>query len=426
MPKKRDHGQGGLYKIRGGRLWRGVIDLGFDADGKRVQKYVHAKTQRACAEKLDELRAEIRDHGAPLDKQVTVAAWADTWLETVAKVTVDPKTYSTYASLSRRWIVPTLGRKAVHSLKPSDVRAVRTAITDAGRSASTARQAHVVLSLMLDAAKAERITRANVAEDVRRPKGKKVERGAFTTEQALAVLRAAAELPNSSGSRWWFKLLGGPRQGEILGARLADLNLDAGYYAVERKLEELARDHGCGDEPCGRKRGADCTSPRWRVPDGFTHEHLVGRWHLTEPKSRTGRVVPLIPQLVEATRRHIDATADWPNPHGLIWRNPDGSPILPVQDAAEWRDLLQSVGIITAEENRPGGTPMTGHWARHTTVTILASLGVDFQLIGEIVGHSSAQVTAMYRHAQASEKAAAMAQIGTVWAEGLTLPQIES
>lgn len=421
MPKRRGHGDGALYKLESRGLWRGVIDAGYDAEGKRVQKYVHAKSQRECKARLDELRREIAQYGAPLDKKVTVTDWSDRWLATVQR-DVDPKTYSGYAGIVTNWIRPTIGRKRVATLKPSDVRAVLSAILDAGRSTSRARQAHVVMSLMLDAARVERLCAKNVAADVKKIALKQADRESIPTPQALAILRAAAEMPNSAGSRWWFKLLAGPRQGEVTGATIDDLHLDDGYYLLQWKLEELVREHGC-DGTCGYKRGANCPQARWRVPDGFENRHLEGRFHLTRPKSVKGqRVVPLIPQLGEAIRRHLDATADIPNPHRLIWRNPDGSPITARQDAQEWRDLLVTAGVITPAESVPGGTRLTGHCARHTTVTILASLGVDMQIIGEIVGHSSQQVTEIYRHAHATEKRAAMEALGGVWGEALALP----
>lgn len=419
--KRRQHGDGGLYPIRGGTLWRGVIDLGYDADGKRIQKYVHGRTQRIARDKLDALKREIAEHGTPLDKQATVADFAQWWLEHVAKPDVDPNTYTTYRSMVNRWITPTLGRRRLHTLKPSDVAALRRAVVeDGGRSTSTARQAHIVLGRILDSARAERLVQRNVVDDVRPPRAAKGARGALTTDQALAILAAAAAMPDAGGARWWLKLLGGPRQGEILGATLDDLDLDGGYLRVSWKLEQIAREHGCNGT-CGYRQAARCPDARWRIPDGFEHRHLTGAWHLTRPKSRTGRVVPLIPQLAEAIRRHLAATAHWPNPHGLIWRNPDGSPITKADDGAQWRDLLERAGVITAEQNRPGGTALTGHCARHTTVTVLASLGVDHQLIGEIVGHSSVQVTEMYRHAQADEKRAAMTALGGVWADALTI-----
>lgn len=427
MPKTRGHGDGGLYQIRNKTMWRGVLDLGFDEDGKRIQKYVHSKSKKACRDKLDELKREIEEHGAPLDKQVTVEVWAAKWLETVAKPNVDPKTYSSYASMSKKWIVPTLGRKKVSSLKPSDVRTLRQVMTDAGKSVSMLRQGHIILSLMLDAAKGEGLCRENVAKDVKKPgatKGKTaVKRGAFSTVEAIRILQAAADLGDTEGSRWWFKLLTGQRQGEILGATIDDLDLDDGLYAVNWKLEDLRRDHGCEGEPCGKKYAAYCPQAVWRVPDDYEKIHLQGAWHLTRPKSKTGRVAPLIPPLVEVMRRHLAATADVPNPHGLVWHKVDGSPILPIDDNQAWRDLLLSAGIITADEAVPSGTEKTGHWARHTTVTILASLGVDMQLIGEIVGHSSTEVTEIYRHASAAEKKAAMALVAEAWAGAFAAPK---
>src|SRR5687768_4918077 len=96
MPKKRDHGQGGLYQITRRRklkdgtvreytLWRGVIDLGFDAEGRRMQPTVHAKTQREAKRKLEALQQEVRDNGAPLNKQVKLGEYAPRWLIDVAK-----------------------------------------------------------------------------------------------------------------------------------------------------------------------------------------------------------------------------------------------------------------------------------------------------------------------------------------------------
>lgn len=442
MPKKRDHGQGALYQVTRKRrlkdgtvreytLWRGVVDLGIGADGKRGQPTVHAKTQREAKKKLDDLMDEIRENGAPADKQTTMAQWAPRWLEEIAKPNVDPKTYRNYRTAVTRRIVPLLGRKKVHAVTPGDVRALRKYVIETqGLSSTTAREAHIALNGILSAAVVERLIRKNPADGVKAPKAAASTRGAIPTAQALDILHAAAAMPDAAGSRWWFKLLSGQRQGEILGATLADLDLDIGYYRVSWKLEALSREHGCAggnDAPsCGKKRAAFCPDARWPVPDGFEKRHLTGAWHLTDPKSQKGRVVPLIPQLVEAIRRHLEATAGQPNPYGLIWHMPDGAPITPRDDAQQWRDLLQAAGVITAEQNKPKGTEITGHIARHTTITVLASLGVDTQLIGEIVGHSSAKVTEIYRHADQAEKIAAMAKLGTAWADALGPLQIEA
>lgn len=424
MPKTRAHGDGALYAIRGGKLWRGVVDGGFDEDGKRIQHPVTARTKTECMRKLNDLKSEIAEHGAPVGRSRTVAQWAPKWLETVVKPDVDPSTYASYKSAANRWIVPTLGRKKIAVLKPSDVRALRKAMSAAGRSTSRQREVHVALSLMLDAAKAEKLCRTNVAGDVKRPGSRVVvrrERGAFDTTQVLAMLAASATMENAAGARWWFRLLTGARQGEILGAAIADLDLDGGIYVVNWKLEELRREHGCADEPCRFRQGARCPQAQWVIPEDFEKVHLVGAWHLTRPKSKTGRAVPLIPQLVEALRRWLAATEDWPNPHGLIFRRPDGRPILPKDDQQEWRELLVAAKIIGSDEAVPGGTELTGHWSRHTVVTVLRALGVDWQAIGEILGQSSAQVVAMYTHVSDAEKREAMTALAGAWGDALPL-----
>ncbi|WP_188043701.1 tyrosine-type recombinase/integrase [Changpingibacter yushuensis] len=427
MPKKRSHGDGALYSIRNGQLWRGVIDLGTDpATGKRLQKTVTSRTKTGALAKMQKVRDEIRDFGAPLDKTVTVGRWAEEWLEKIAKPNVDPSTFAGYRSAVNVWVKPTIGRKRVAQLKPSDVRAVLDTMRDKGRSTSLMRSCHIVMCEMLDGAKDERICARNVARDVTRPGGRTDKRivastrTSFTTEQGVAILEAAARLPVGQATRFWFKMLAGQRQGEILGASLADLDLDAGTYQVNWKLEELERDHGCNPKnPCGKKYGAYCSNPVWRVPDDFEKKQVSGRWHLTRPKSKTGKIVPLIPPLVEALRLHVQAQADQPNPNGLIWHNLDGTPIDPAVDQQEWRELLVAANIITPEQAVPRGTTLTGHVARHTTVTVLASFGVDFQLIGEIVGQSSLQVTEMYRHASSEEKMNAMKKLGSAFADGL-------
>lgn len=56
---------------------------------------------------------------------------------------------------------------------------------------------------------------------------------------------------------------------------------------------------------------------------------------------------------------------------------------------------------------------VVGHMTRHSVVTLLASQGVDFQLIKEIVGHSNDATLMHYRHADHSERERAMETLDT-------------
>ncbi|ARC56038.1 Tyrosine recombinase XerD [Frondihabitans sp. 762G35] len=419
--RKRGNGDGGLYWIESRQLWRAVVDNGYWPDGRRRQLSVMGKTAEIARAKMKTKLDEIDEFGAPIDAKTTLAEWAPHWLETVCKPHLKPNALAKYESLSRTWIVPLLGKRSVASLKPSDVRLLHKHIIDSGRSSSTALATHNVLSGMLKAARLDGIAKRNVADDVEPPKAAVSDRGSLSPEDAINVLKTAAK--QDDGTRWWVALLGGLRQSERTGARIESLDLDKGILAVEWQLDEIPSEHGCGERvegvwPCRKKQGAACSHRRLKIPNGFEYKQLAGRLCLIRPKSGKTRDVPLLPQVVVELRKHLARTADEPNPHGLIWHNPDGSPILPGEDQQAWTALLLAAGVIA--ESDIGARPIpTTHWARHTTATVLMELGVDAKIIGEIVGHQSEAVTRRYQHVSSAAARDAIGQLGAHFADAL-------
>ncbi|MCZ4069256.1 tyrosine-type recombinase/integrase [Microbacterium sp. H37-C3] len=429
MPKKRGAGEGGLYQLKGRGLWRGVIDVGYGPDGRRKQKSVTAKTQAAARAKLDALKVEMKQYGAPLDNARTVESWATHWLDTVCRNNLKPRALASYQSVVRVWIIPTIGKKRISLLKPSDVRAVMQAAIDANRGPATAEKIHTVLSSMLESARLDGLIGRNIVGDVKAPSTGESSRGSFSTEDALRILEAAASLVD--GTRWWAALLAGMRQGERLGATLDSLDFNNHRFTVQWSLTEATFEHGCGGT-CTVKRAGSCPQRRLMIKPGLRHKQLDGRLVLVPPKSGKPRTFPMLPQLEQAMKRYLEATADVPNPHGLIWRNSDGSPITAGQDQAAWRDLLLTAGVITAEQAKPLGERETGtpstpttHWSRHTTATVLMELGVDARIVGEIVGHASTRVTHGYQHVSSEAARAAMTALGSHYAKALGAPMSE-
>ena len=124
------------------------------------------------------------------------------WLDTIVPASnPKPNTTKTYRSIVTNWTVPVIGRKRVALLELSDIRAVALGIADAGRSTGTASKAHNVLSGMLEAARLDGVAGRNVAREVIAATVLANERGALTTEEALAVPRVAAR--RLDGTRWW-------------------------------------------------------------------------------------------------------------------------------------------------------------------------------------------------------------------------------
>ena len=407
------------------------VSYEFKLDGKTYSCKKYADANRKLGKLLDE-RAKFGTTADP--GSVTLGAYAMEWLERRRR-DVDPKTYANYRTIVTRHLLPyhqqrlsTLNSGACDRM----VNGLTVAKTVNGRQTrvkaglSLRRQAHTTLNQICKSAVADRILPTNPMGGVPTPKDKDVrlrdsrrgdghERTAFTTDEARRILRAATEMGVRDGVKEWFRLCTGMRPGEITGASMQDLELSLtqdgvpyGEYTVNWKLEEMRKDHGCGDGPnrrgvwpCGFKRAASCPLWRWRVPDGFDMIELGGRWCLTPPKSKRGRKVPIVPALAQALRLYLDETADIPNPHGLLFRHDDGGPIEPEEDVEQFRRLLERAGIGDADER-------SRHETRHTTVTILMSLGVDYGLVEQIVGHSSRAMVEHYRHAGLEERLSAM------------------
>lgn len=414
----------------------------FKIDGKTYSCKKYADANR----RLTELLQERAKFGSTSNTSVTLGAYAEQWLERRQR-DADPKTFANYRTIVRKHLRP------YHSQKMSNLNAavcdrivngLTVVKTIDGKkmhvkaSLSLRRQTHTTLNQICNAAVADRILPTNPIGGVPTPKDKDIsladerkneahERTAFTDDEAKRILQAANELGIRNGAREWFRLCTGMRPGEILGASLQDLELTTtangipyGEYTVNWKLEELKKEHGCGEPdrkgvyPCGYKRGAACPQWRWRIPDGFDMIELQGRWCLTPPKSKRGRKVPIIPALAQTLEAYLVDTAEIPNPHGLLFRHDDGSPIEPGEDIEQFRKLLEAAGVPNAEHR-------SRHETRHTVVTILMSMGVDVGLVEEIVGHSSRLMVEHYRHAGLKERLAAMETMNSA----LDLKQIE-
>ncbi|WP_270555122.1 tyrosine-type recombinase/integrase [Bifidobacterium pseudocatenulatum] len=421
------------YRVeRQKRLANGTVKIyasyEFKVDGKTYscKKYVDAN------KRLTELLQERARFGSANNSSITLGAYAEQWLERRQR-DADPKTFANYRTIVRKHLLP-YHRQKMASLTSGAcdriVNGLRITKKVNGKeqrvkaSLSLRKQVHTTLNQICKSAVSDRILPTNPMGGVPTPKDKDIslvdsrkneanERTAFTVDEAKRILKAANDLGVRNAAKEWFRLCTGMRPGEILGASIQDLELGQmngvpyGEYAVNWKLEELKKEHGCGNPdkhgvyPCGYKRGAACPQWRWRIPDGFDMIELTGRWCLTPPKSKRGRKVPIIPALAQTLEAYLEATNDIPNPYGLLFRHDDGTPIEPEEDLENFRQLLENAGVPNAEHR-------SRHETRHTVVTILMSMGVDYGLVEEIVGHSSRLMVEHYRHAGLKERLAAM------------------
>lgn len=394
---------------RGRTRYRARVDIGVSAEGKRRRKEVSASTYKECNAKLKELLQEIRENGAPIDKKTGFTTYAYKWLD-YKKTQVDPSTYHNY-----RYCIDLLaqefGQQTLSSFTATQLLSfINNMKGKKGQPSSinTIQQTHNVTNQIFMQAYQDRLITFNPLLGTKVAKNKdESERRALSVPEIKALLKTATNMGVKDGAIWWFRLLTGLRQGEIIGAMWDDYDETNHTYTVNWQRVRQIYSHGCmknGIVTCGRQRGGNCPQRLLQVPLGYEYREA---YHATfaRPKTKTGRVVPIIPALAEVLALYKEATKDIPNPYGLIFRDDRGNPISSTKERLMFNAFVEKAGLDSRQ--------VVGHMTRHSVVTLLASQGVDFQLIKEIVGPSNDATLMHYRHADHSERERAMETLDT-------------
>lgn len=351
--------------------WEARVSLGTGPDGRRRRKVLYAATEARAVALLRQARHDADAGALAGERAPTVGSWLTYWLDAIAAPRCRPSTMQLYRMYVRRHLQPHLGRARLDKLTPEHVERAYAAMA-AGDPARGVRplapasvlQAHRILSRALTVAESRGHVTRNVARLVDAPRQVHREQEHLRSGEARAVLEATRG--RREHARWVLALALGLRQGEALGLRWKDVDLDAGILTIRRALQRQA---GAG---------------------------LV----FVEPKSATSRrVVPLPRFAVEALRAHRRlqagerlAAAEWWDEHELIVCQANGRPVDPRSDHRAWRASLVQAG---ARQVRL-------HDARHTAATLLLEQGVPARVVMAILGHSSIGLTlGTYSHVTA-------------------------
>lgn len=375
---RRQYRSGSVFQRKDG-MWVGRFEAGKDRNGNRRPITVYAATEGLCKEKLETRKMEVARDGIPEKgsggKPPTIQEWASQWLKLVVDE-LAPKPYASSRSAINKWIVPTIGTRRLERLTAADLRAIQTAIREAGRKESTRLRVHsVTMSLLKDAVREGHHVPQSVLM-AKPPKLNETDRLGLSFDEALTMLTAAAERPD--GSKWAALLLQGIRKGERLGLTWSAIDWANDTIDISWQLQPL---------PYIDNKQKHLG---FRVPPHYVHKHLYKRFHLVRPKTQTSR------RLIPLTDTMRDALVAWRNiaPESdlaLIWTTPEGLPIDEKDDLAEWKALQAEVGVA-----HPSGRPYVLHETRHATVTLLLGMGVPKDVVASIVGQT--KLVEAYNH----------------------------
>ena len=113
-------------------------------------------------------------------------------------------------------------------------------------------------------------------------------------------------------------------------------------------------------------------------PDGFDMLRFSSCWWPYTPQEQDRTQSPHCARSCSSAAAAFKATNKQSNPYNLIFHNPDGSVLNSKQDTTDFRRLLEMAQIPHPETHSVQVT-------RQSAVTLLASTGVDAQLIKKII-----------------------------------------
>jgi integrase len=413
------------------------VTVGTKPNGKPDRRHRSGAT-------ADEVRAKLRDLLAEVDagrtpragRAATVAAWFEQWLTDIAptgKRALAPRTLADYWSAYRTWIGPELGHLRLDALEPEHLQAMYAKMartpTRTGEPTSPGRilKVHAVVRRGLRIAVRWRKATRNVAWDMDAPGYGEAAQESLTQAEVRAVLAVARTRP-APWARWQLAAAIGPRQGEVLGLRWSDVDLDAGVVTIAWQVQRRSWQHGCGVGKiyhCAR-RPASCPGRRLDLRRDETQlTRLVRRGGkmVAEPvalvfcrpkgwrRRPRPRVVGVPAGVVAELRRLRAAQAAarlaagvWWNDHDLVFTQPNGQPLGHRQDYAEWHEVLAAAGL----------PPARVHVLRHTAATVLLELGEQPEVVQEVLGHADPRTTRAYQDVSTALTHRAAARMDTV------------
>ena len=379
MAGRRGNGEGTIRKRTDGR-WEARLSL---PDG--TSKAFYAKTRAEVAERLAQARHDQRQGVPPTSGRQSVGQYLTSWYETV-QPQVRPSTYRRYGDYTRH-LKAGLVRQPLTQLNPQQVQQFYAKKMADGLSPTTVYNIHGMLHRALDDALRMGLLSRNVTELVRPPRKATREMRTLSPEEVrrfLSVVRG-----DRFEALYVLALSTGMREGELLGLRWQDLDLDRAVLRVRLNVAETAT-----------------------------------RYVLAEVKTAySRRSIGLIPAAVEALRQHqerqqaqrqrlgdaYDASLD------LVFPNRTGGVMIPDNLAKRsFKQHLEAAGLPRS---------IRLHDFRHTAATLLLGAGVNVKVVSEMLGHADVGITLrVYAHVLPHMQQSAMTAMAGLIGESPALP----
>jgi len=345
VARRKSNGFGHTYKV--GNSWRTVIRH----QGRIISASSPVKNEsRKRAREKYLLAISGSNPITASDRSLTVESYFSHWLHTEHRGSIAPSTYRRYSSLMKTHILPVIGKIKLINLTRNDLSRVLTTMSESGQSTRSQQQARAILILVCREGFESAVMIQNPALGLRSIKLQSSPISPLTLDEVKRLLSTYSG--TAMGARLHIALVCGLRQGEALGLRWSDIDLENRSIQITQQMQLIN----------GRAVSVPLKTTRSKRTVIMTDETMKEL------------------SLLQSTSQEFD---------GLVFTADNGLPLSSHTDYNNWQRALRLCGIA----------PKRLHDARHTAATLMYSQGVGIETISRALGHSNSAITSrLYIH----------------------------
>lgn len=347
MPRKRKGERAdGRIQIR--------IDIGYDANGKRVRKYFYGKTR---AEAETKKAAYLQQADGICDNSILLSEWIETFLS-VYPSRANP-IYHAQNIVPYNRLKTALGARLLASIREADLQRFINSLSH--YSASTISKQMQVTKAVFAKARKNKLIHDDPAEDLTAPKGTKGEHRALTQTEVKTIVDNFSTV--HSGLWIMIMLFAGLRRSEMMALDWSSVDMRERTLTVKQ------------------------------VGVLLNNRMIVQQ----RTKTRAGtRIIPISAPLYQAL-----ATVPPDRRSGFVCLSARSEPL---SETAIRRGIEQAIKKL--------GVSFRCHDLRHTFCTMLYNGGVDVKTAAYLMGHSDVSVTMkIYTHLSEEKRLSSSAQM---------------
>lgn len=391
--------QTGHIRQRENGLWEGQYVY------ERDRRSIYGKTREEVSRRLGEILRSIEEGNYTRPNQHTLLSWLREWLNTYAKPTLRPSTFTNYEMTIERHFNNKLGRVKLKNVSTRMLQdffnekliSGRADKKSGGLSAKTLKNMKYMLHVALDQAYYDKLISSNPVDGVRLPVPDGPEQRVLRPEEKERICAHAVAIHTFPAQGVILLLTCGLRRGELLGLQWQDVDLEKGVIKIRHTLSRL------------QKFDINQSAYQYIRLDTYAPKTNRTAIYLGPVKTKkAARTIYLPARAKEAfleirtiSEKLAEGKLDF-NPHNLVFCTEEGHPLEIKVLENGFQQILAALQIKNVNL----------HATRHTFATEALQKTTDIVTVSEVLGHARPSTTLdMYGHTFDERKRALMEQM---------------